>query len=203
VASSSARAPASPPWASLDTRQRVELTLPGVLIGLTGGAIAGAMAGLGGLSAVDTLAAGLALAIPLALAGAGYELLLAAGKIPLGPLTPMAIYWAVAFPVCRVIHAALVSLIAGDPVAVPHGWIDFVVYQILLSVGFAIGFWWLHQTFAPGWWFRLRERNPVASYFIQRQLGFVGAMYEDREQRREKRKRRRGSGGQSRERRKR
>ena len=202
VAPPSAGAPASPPWASLDTRQRAELTLPGVLIGLTGGVIAGAMAGLGGLSTVDTLAAGLALAVPLALAGAGYELLLAAGRIPLGPLTPMAIYWALAFPVARVIHAALVNLIAGDPVAVPHGWLDFVVYQALLSVGFAIGFWWLHQTFAPGWWFRLRDRNPVASYFIQRQLGFVGAMYEDREQRRKRRKQKR-SGGESRERRKR
>jgi hypothetical protein len=203
VASPTTEAPASPPWASLDNRQRAQLTLPGVLIGLTGGAIAGAMAGLGGLSVVDTLAAGLALAVPLALAGAGYELLLAAGKIPLGPLTPIAIYWAVAFPLARVIHAAVVSLVAGDPVAVPHGWLDFVVYQMLLSVGFAIGFWWLHQTFAPGWWFRLRDRNPVAAFFIKRQLGFVGAMYEEREQRRQRRKRKRASDGQSQRRRKR
>jgi hypothetical protein len=203
AASPSTGAPASPPWASLGTGQRAELTLPGVLIGLTGGVIAGAMAGLGGLSALDTLAAGLGLAVPLGLAGAGYELLLAAGKIPLGPLTPIAIYWAIAFPIARVIHAAVVSLVAGDPVAVPHGWLDFVVYQMLLSVGFAIGFWWLHQTFAPAWWFRLRDRNPVAGYFIQRQLGFVGAMYEDREQRKERRKQRRRSGGQSQRRRKR
>ena len=114
----------------------------------------------------------------------------------------MALYWAVAFPVSRVIHAAVVSLIAGDPVAVPHGWLDFVVYQMLLSVGFAIGFWWLHQTFAPGWWFRLRDRNPVANYYIRRQLRVVGAMYDEREQRRAKRRQKRRSDGRSRRRRK-
>jgi hypothetical protein len=202
VAPPAAGPPAPPSLSSLEPRQLAELTLPGVLIGLLGGAIAGAMAGLGGLSVVDTLAAGLALAIPLALSGAGYELLLAAGKIPLGPLAPIALYWAVAFPVSRVIHAAVVSLVAGDPVAVPHGWLDFVVYQMLLSVGFAIGFWWLHQTFAPGWWFRLRDRNPVASYYIRRQLRVVGAMYDEREQRRTRRRQKRRSDGRSRRRRK-
>ncbi len=117
----------------------------------------------------------------------------------LSPRSPL--YWAVVFPVSRVIHAAVVSLIAGDPVAVPHGWLDFVVYQFLLSVGFAIGFWWLHQSFAPGWWFRLRDRNPMAGYYIRRQLSVVGVMYDEREERRAKRRQRR-SDGRSRRRRK-
>ena len=201
VAPPAAGAPTPPPLSSLDRRQLAELTVPGVVIGLLGGTIAGAMAGLGGLSVVDTLAAGLALAIPLGLAGAGYELMLAAGKLTMGPLAPIAAYWAVMFPLARVIHAVVVSIIAGDPVAVPHGWLDFVVYQLLLSVGFSIGFWWLHQSFAPGWWFRIRDRNPVASFYIRRQLGFVGAMYEEREERRAK-KRQRRSDGRSRRRRK-
>lgn len=193
VAPPSSEAPVSTLWASLGPRQLVELALPGALIGLLGGAVAGAMAALGGLPLGETLVAGIALALPLALAGAGYELLLAAGRIPLGPLTPIALYWAVAFPVARVIHATVVSLTAGDPVAVPYGWLDFVVYQMLLSVGFAIGFWWLHQTFAPGWWYHLRDRNPVASYFIRRQLRYVGAMHEERQQRRQGRRARRAN----------
>ena len=162
--------PLTTAWTSLGPRQVAELVVPGVVIGLLGGVIAGGMVAVGGLSLPGAVVAGLALAVPLAIAGAGFELLLAKGRIPLGPLAPAALYWLVAFPLARVVHAALVNLFAGDPVAVPHGWLDFVVYNMLLSVGFAIGFWWLHQSFAPRWWFHLRDRNAVASHFIREQL---------------------------------
>ena len=48
-----------------------------------------------------------------------------------GPLTPVAMVWAIGFPVVRVMHAALISVYAGEAVAVPHGWVDFIVYNIL------------------------------------------------------------------------
>jgi hypothetical protein len=182
-------------WAGLDRRQLTELTLPGATIGLLGGVIAGVLAAVGGLSPALTLVAALALALPLAIAGGGYELLLARGRVPLGPLAPVALYWAVAFPLARVIHAALVTVLSGERVAVPHGWLDFVVYNMLLSVGFSIGFWWLHQSFAPRWWFHLRDRNPVAGFFINQQLQFVGRQHEEREQRRRDRRRARAQGG--------
>lgn len=175
-------------FAGLSRRQVAELGVPGAGIGLLGGVIAGVLAATGGLSLAVTLVAALGLAIPLALAGAGYDLLLARGRIPLGPLAPVALYFAVAFPLVRVLHAAIVNLAAGDPVAVPHGWLDFVVYNALLSVGFAIGFWWLHQNYAPRWWWRLRDRNPVASNFIREQLAFQGLMFEEGQQKRRERR---------------
>jgi hypothetical protein len=200
AATGAARTPAAAPFpaqaelfAGLSRRQVAELGVPGAGIGLLGGVIAGILAATGGLSLAVTLVASVGLAIPLALAGAGYDILVARGRIPLGPLAPAALYWVVAFPLARVAHAAVVNLAAGDPVAVPHGWLDFVVYNALLSVGFAIGFWWLHQNYAPRWWWRLRDRNPVAGNFIREQLRFQGHMIEGRQlKRRERAERARG-----------
>jgi hypothetical protein len=182
--------PVSTPWASLGRRQVAELALPGVAIGLLGGAIAGGLSAAGGVALDVALFAGIALGVPLALAGAGYEILLARGRVPLGMLTPVALYWAVAFPVVRVLHAGLLDLYAGPDVAVPHGWLDFVVYQVLLSVAFGIGYWWLHENFAPRWWFHLRDRNPVADFFIRHQLQYAAAAEQERRRRSERKPRR-------------
>jgi hypothetical protein len=177
------------PWEGLGRRQIAELAVPGVAIGLLGGLIAGGVAAAGGLALDIALVTGLALAVPMALAGAGYELLLAQGRVPLSALTPMAIYWIVAFPVVRVLHAGITDAYAGDPVAVPHGWAAFLVYQALLSVAFAIGYWWLHENFAPRWWFHLRERNPVADHFIGILLAHMAETEEARQRREARRKR--------------
>ena len=188
--------PVSTAWASLGRRQVVELALPGVAIGLLGGVIAAGISAAGALAWDVVLVTGLALGVPLALAGAGCELLLAKGRIPLAMLAPVAIYWAVAFPVARVIDAALVDAYAGAAVAVPHGWLDYVVYQVLVSVGFGVGYWWLHENFAPRWWFHIRDRNPVADQFIRVQLKYAGAAEAEKERRRQrqeaKRAKRRG-----------
>ena len=169
------RAETATPWASLDQRQVLELTLPGVAIGLLGGAILGVVVAGGGEPFHVALFAAATLGIPLAVAGAGYEILVAQGRIPLGMLTPVALYWAVAFTVSRVFQTALLDLYAGSDVAVPHGWLDFLVYQALVSVGFGIGYWWLHENFAPLWWLRIRDRNPVADHLVRVKLQAVGA----------------------------
>jgi hypothetical protein len=179
-----AQEPVSTPWASLDRRQVVELTLPGVVIGLLGGMILGVVVGGGGAAFHVALFAGVTLGVPLAVAGAGYELLVAKGRIPLGILTPVALYWAVAFTVARVFQTALLDLYAGSDVAVPYGWLDFLAYQALVSVGFGIGYWWLHENFAPMWWIRIRERNPVADYLLRVKLQAVGSLEAQRAQRR-------------------
>jgi hypothetical protein len=178
--------PVSTPWASLGRRQVVELTLPGVMIGLLGGAIAGGLAAAGGLAPHVALFAGVALGVPLALAGAGYEILLGQGRVPLGMLTPVALYWAVGFPVVRVLHAGLLELYAGPGVAVPYGWLDFVVYQLLLGVGFGLGYWWLHENFAPRWWFHIRQRNPVADHFVRVQLQYAAVAEAEQDRRRQR-----------------
>jgi hypothetical protein len=185
------RAAASTPWASLGRRQIVELTVPGVAIGLLTGVIAGGLSAFGGLAPHVAVFTGVALAVPIALAGAGYEILLAKGRFPLSVLTPVALYWAVAFPVGRVIEAGLVDLYAGSAVAVPHGWLDYVIYQAIVSVGFGIGYWWLHENFAPLWWFHIRERNPVADNFVRVQLAYAEAGEAKKERRRQEQEARR------------
>jgi hypothetical protein len=179
-----AQEPASTPWASLSRRQVAELTVPGVAIGLLGGVILGVVVAGGGASFDVALFAAVTLGVPLAAAGAGYEILMAQGRIPLGVLTPVALYWAVAFTVCRVFQTALLDLYAGSEVAVPHGWLDFLAYQALVSVGFGIGYWWLHENFAPLWWFRIRERNPVADHLVRVKLEFAGEVEAQRAARR-------------------
>jgi hypothetical protein len=180
------QAPVSTAWASLGRRQVVELALPGVAIGLLAGAIAGGVSLAGGLALHVAVISGLGLGVPLALAGAGYEILLAQGRVALSMLTPVALYFAVAFPVGRVIEAALVDLAAGSAVAVPHGWLDYVVYQAIVSVGFGIGYWWLHENFAPRWWYHIRGRNPVADEFIRVQLQYAGRAEAEKERRRQR-----------------
>jgi hypothetical protein len=177
----------STPYGELDRRQVVELSAPGAAIGLLGGVIAGGLLAISGLSLPITLVAGLLLAVPLALTGAVYEILLAKGRIPLGTVAGAAMVWAVAWPVIRVVHGAVVDLIAGNGIATPNGILGFFVYQVIVSVPFAIGFWWLHENFAPRWWFRIRNRNPVANHFIRTQLQYAGAAENEKERQRERR----------------
>jgi hypothetical protein len=171
----------------LDRRQVTELSAPGAAIGLLGGVIAGGLLAISGLSLPITLVATVLLAVPLALAGAAYEILLAKGRLPMGTLTGAAMLWAVAWPVIRVIHGAVVDLIAGNGLATPGGILSFFVYQVIVSVPFAIGFWWLHENFAPRWWFRIRDRNPVANHFIRVQLQYAGAAEEEKQAQKERR----------------
>jgi hypothetical protein len=184
LALSSEEGPLATPWGVLSWSQVLEMSLPGALIGLIAGLIAGGLAAAGGLSPAVVLVIGVSLALPLAFAGAVYELLLATGKFPLGTLAPAALLWVIAFPPIRVAHAAITDLVAGDSVAVPHGWAAFVVYQVLVAVPFAIGFWWLHENFAARWWFHIRERNPVADHFVRVQLNYAVAAEEEKERRR-------------------
>ena len=96
-------------------------------------------------------------------------------------LTPVALYWAAAFTVARVVQTALLDLYAGSEVAVPYGWLDFLAYQALVSVGFGIGYWWLHENFAPLWWIRIRRRNPVADHLLVVKLQYADAAQAERE----------------------
>jgi hypothetical protein len=175
----------------LSRRQLVQLTLPGVVIGALAGVIAGGLIAMTGEPFHVALFAGVALAVPLAMFGAAYEILLAHGRIPLGALTPVALYWAAAFTVSRVIQTALLEMYAGSVVAVPHGWLDFVVYQALVSVGFGIGYWWLHENFAPTWWFRIRDGNPAADHMVRVKLDYATRAEQEKALRRQQQEARR------------
>jgi hypothetical protein len=177
----------STPYGELDRRQVAELAAPGAAIGLLGGVIAGGLLAISGLSLAITLVAAVLLAVPLALTGAVYEILLAKGRLPMGTLSGAAMVWAVAWPVIRVVHGAVVDLIAGNGIATPNGIVGFFVYQVIVSVPFAIGFWWLHENFAPRWWFHIRDRNPVANHWIRVQLQYAGAAEEEKQRKDERR----------------
>jgi hypothetical protein len=175
------------PYGVLDRTQVVELSAPGAVIGLLGGVIGGGLLAISGLSLPITVLATVLLAIPLTLTGGLYEILLAKGRVPMGTLAGAAMVWAVAWPVIRVVHGAVVDLIAGNGLATPGGILSFLVHQVIVSVPFAIGFWWLHENFAPRWWFHIRERNPVANHFIRVQLQYAGAAEEEKQRRAEQR----------------
>jgi hypothetical protein len=181
--------PLTTPWGTLTWGQVRELALPGALIGLLGGLIAGGLVAITDQSLAVVLVACVGLAVPLALGGAAYDLLLATGRAPLGMLAPAALLWAVAFPPSRMMQAALVDVVAGEPVAMPEGWAAFALYQVLVAVPFAIGFWWLHENFAPRWWFHIRERNPVADHFVRGQLEYAAQAEAEQERRRRRKKR--------------
>jgi hypothetical protein len=181
--------PLTTPWGTLSWGQVRDLALPGALIGLLGGLIAGGLVAITDQSLPVVLVACVSLAVPLALAGAAYELLLATGRFPLGTLAPAALLWVIAFPPSRMLQAALVDVVAGEEVAVPQGWAAFAVYQVLVSVPFAIGFWWLHENFAPRWWFHIRKRNPVADHFVRGKLEYAAAAEAEYERRRRRKKR--------------
>jgi hypothetical protein len=182
--------PLATPWGTLSWGQVRDLALPGALIGLLGGIVAGGLVAITGQSLAVVLVATVSLGVPLALGGAAYDLLLATGRAPLGMLAPAALLWAVAFPPARLIEAAAVDVVASDQVAVPNGWLAFAVYQVLVAVPFAIGFWWLHENFAPRWWFHIRKRNPVADHFVRVKLEYAVRAEAEHHRRRQRKKKR-------------
>jgi hypothetical protein len=147
--------------------ETVELVAPGFLIGMVAGAIGGGVAAMGGLSAGYVIATTVGLGVPLAAFGVGYSLLLAAGRIRLGGVAPAALYWLFAFPLARVVHEVLIDVLSGRAVALPDGLVKFVAYQALVSVGYAIGFIWMHEYVFGRWWVRIRDHNPVADRYVE------------------------------------
>lgn len=151
---------------TMTARRKAELLLPGSVLGLVTGGVAGGLAALGGLPAGYVATTALALGIPLGIAGAGYNALLAAGRVRLGGVTPAVGYWLLCFPAARVIHEFGLDAVLGYPLRLPEGPLAFVAFQALVSTGFAIGFIWLHERLAPMWWIRIRDRNPVARQYV-------------------------------------
>jgi hypothetical protein len=126
--------------------------------------VAGQPAGWAVLSSV-------ALGVPIGLFGAGYALLVAGGKVPIGVFTPCAALWAVGFPLSRLTQEVVtVWLFTGSP-GLPLGsfW-GFLLYQAILSMGFAIGYLWLHEQLGRYWWPRLMDRNPYAYRSVERHM---------------------------------
>lgn len=130
----------------------------------------------GGASAGRALVVTLLLGIPLALLGALYDVLLVAGRMGIGTIAPAVVFWLPLFPLARLVDEVLSDVVTGDPIALPGGVAGFLAYEALLSLGFAIGWVFLHDQLGPLWWLRVRAHNPVAAGLIERYADHVAAL---------------------------
>jgi hypothetical protein len=161
-------------------RQASEVVLPGFVIGMAGGVLIGLLGMIGGISLGQALVATLVLGIPLALSGALYDALLAAGRMGIGTIAPAVAFWLLFFPAARYLNEVSSDVLAGDPVTLPSGVGGFLAYQAILSMGYAIGFLFLHEQLAPLWWLRVRAHNPVAERLMDRYLKHAALVHQGR-----------------------
>lgn len=158
------------------TRITAELVLPGVVVGLGTGLVAGGIAVVGDLPASYVILTFLALGLPLSILGAVYDMLLASGRVRLGGVAPAALYWLPAFPLARLTHEVALDLGAGRAVAFGESIWAFLAFQAIMSIGYAIGFLWCHELLATVWWPRVRDHNPVAARYVGQYTQQAAAM---------------------------
>ncbi|MBA3790014.1 MAG: hypothetical protein H0X23_02075 [Rubrobacter sp.] len=163
-------------------RISTELMLPGILVGLGTGLIAGGLAALGGLPFAYVALTTLALGVPLAVMGAGYDAILASGRIRLGGVAPAMLYWIPAFPLARLFHEVVLDIGFGRAVVLPEALMSFLTFQAIMSVGYTIGFLWLHENVAGLWWLRVRDHNPVAARYVGQYTSQAAVMQGSKEQ---------------------
>ncbi|MGW0807452.1 hypothetical protein [Nonomuraea sp. NPDC002799] len=144
----------------MDGRHSLELALPGASIGAVAGAMAGGLTLFAGQPTGMAALSALALAVPLALFGGLYGMLLGHGLFRPGTFGPVGLYWLVAFPVSRLVQESLAGAGPAD------GVLPFLGYQAMVSLGFAIGFVWLHERLLPHWLMRRAAGNPLAKELL-------------------------------------
>jgi hypothetical protein len=159
------------------------LTLPGLVVGFIAGVLAGGLTAIVGQPAGAAVVAALSLGVPLALLGGGYTMLLINRRVRLGGFAPAALYWLVGFPLARLLHELALTWYVGGTPAFPPDTLGFLAFQGIVSLGFAIGFLWLHERIAPRWWARLAEHDPDARAVYLRYAEHASAMVEVRERR--------------------
>ena len=152
-------------------RLLVEFCVPAFAIGGLAALGAGVLAFVAGQPAGWAVLTALSLGVPIGLFGAGYAVLVAVGKVPIGVFTPAAVLWAVGFPLARLTQECVTEwLFTGTPGLPPGPLWGFLVYQALLSMGFAIGYLWLHEQLGRYWWPHLCDHNPYAYRSVERHM---------------------------------
>ncbi|MDF2711712.1 MAG: hypothetical protein K0R62_7364 [Nonomuraea muscovyensis] len=124
-------------------RHSLELALPGATIGAAAGAMAGG------------------LTLPLALFGGLYGVLLGEGLLRHGTFGPSGLYWMAAFPLSRLFQDG----VAGPGTTEGVG--AFLAFQAMVSLGFALGFVWVHERLMPHWLLRRATVNPRAAALLE------------------------------------
>jgi hypothetical protein len=160
------------------------LTLPGLAVGFIAGVLAGGLTAIVGQPAGAAVVAALALGVGLAQLGGGYTMLLINKRVRLGGFAPAALFWLIGFPLARLLHELAVTWYVGGTPTFPPDTLGFLAFQGILSLGFAIGFLWLHERVAPRWWARLAQRgDEVAEEVYLRYASHARAMFEAKERR--------------------
>ncbi|MCG5220939.1 hypothetical protein [Streptosporangium sp. KLBMP 9127] len=174
-------------------RRLGELALPGFAIGVAAGVIAGGLSLIAGQPAGWGLASALALGLPLAVFGGMYGVLMGKEIFRPGVFAPAGLYWMVAFPISRLCHETVTStLVTGSP-QLREDLLAFLAFQALISLGFAIGFIWLHERITPRWLMRIQAGNPEARRLLAKYVQHAEILWQGREQRRTARARSKGA----------
>lgn len=165
-------------------RHAAELALPGFAIGAVGGAMAGGLTLIAGQPAGWAAVSALTLALPLGLFGGLFSTLCGlGGPFRPGVFAPAGLFWLLAFPLSRLTQEVGTGLVIDGQVVLAGGVAGFLAYQALVSLGFAIGFVWLHERLMPHWLIRLAGRNPVARNLLQRYIEHAAALDHQRRNR--------------------
>jgi hypothetical protein len=175
-------------------RLLAEFCVPAFAIGGFASLGAFALSSVAGLPVGWAVLTSLALGVPIGLFGAGYAVLVASGKAPIGVFTPCAAFWAVGFPLARLTQEIVTAwLFTGSP-GLPQGsfW-GFLLYQAILSMGFAIGYLWLHEQLGRYWWPRVMDHNPYAYRSVARHVQASEAIRQRKEAVAEGRRQRRAA----------
>jgi hypothetical protein len=177
----------------LKVRQLAEFSVPAASVGVAAGLVAGGLAAFVGRSIGWAVLTGLGLAVPLAVFGAGYAVLLALGKIPAGVFAPAAVYWVIGFPLALLAHSVVTEwTVAGTPGLPAEPW-KFLAFRALLSMGFAIGFIWMHEQLGRHWWPRILDHNLYARRVVAQYVELADSLAERKAATDRHRKKRRAS----------
>jgi hypothetical protein len=168
--------------------QVLEVGVPGMGIGLIGGVVVSVLAITVGQPLGWAVVGGLVLGVALAALGACYGLMLCRGWARPGVFAPAALLLLVGFPVARLVHATFTPVLLGGPATPPDDVLGFLAYQGIVSLGYAVGFIWLHERLAPRWLARIGDRNPAAGRILGAYLSHAEVVFRQREQRRARRR---------------
>lgn len=161
---------------STKVRQLAEFSVPAATVGVAAGFVAGGLAGFVGRPIGWALVTGLGLAVPLVVFGVGYAVLLALGKLPAGVFAPAAVYWVIGFPLALLVHSVVTEwTVTGTPGLPVEPW-KFLAFRALLSMGFAIGFLWMHEQLGRHWWPRIIDHNAYAHKVVEQYVHLADSL---------------------------
>ncbi|WP_350277821.1 hypothetical protein [Kribbella sp. HUAS MG21] len=162
---------------TVDLKQLAQFCLPAASVGAAAGLVAACLAAFVGQPVGWAAVTGLlGLGVPLVVFGSGYAVLVALGKVPAGVFAPAAVYWVVAFPLALLAHAVVMEwVVAGTPGLPAEPW-KFLAFRALVSMGFAIGFLWMHEQIGRFWWPRILDRNEYAKRTVAQYVHLAAAL---------------------------